>query len=96
MILLREILAVVLFAIACTGVVSLVVDGFAWVTFCILFLCFWLAWWVWPSRRKGQRQDDNSVADFVELFIELPFEMFLWLLRLVGRLFKDGDAGIDL
>ncbi len=96
MTLLREIVAVLVFVIACSGVMELVVDGFSWATLGLVCFLFWLAWWIWPSKRKGQRSDDNRFMDILEIVIELPLEMLLWLLRLFGRLFKDADTGIDL
>lgn len=62
----------------------------------LALLGYVLAYFLWPSRRSGQRRDSNVVLDVLEIIVELPVEVFLWLLRLLGRLFtRDGGVDID-
>lgn len=58
---------------------------------------FLLAYFTWPSKKRGKRDDDNTALDILELFIELPIEILLWAFRLIGRVFKSsGDSGFDI
>jgi len=70
-------------------------EGFSLEVLVLGFLCFALAYLIWPSKKKNQRRDDNAFADIMEFIIELPGEMFFWFFRFIGRLFKHGD-GVDL
>ncbi len=69
---------------------------FDWKALVFAITAFLLAYFFWPSKKRGQRDDDNPWLDALELVIELPVELFLWVIRLFTRLFKDGDAGVDL
>ena len=95
MILFREILACIFYITACVGIANMFSEGFSLEVSTVGFLCFALAYLIWPSKKKSQRRDDNAFADIVEFIIELPGEIFLWFFRVVGRLFKHGD-GVDL
>ncbi|HTF95269.1 MAG TPA: hypothetical protein VL995_03975 [Cellvibrio sp.] len=57
---------------------------------------FLAAYFIWPSKKRGKRDDSNQWLDILEIIIELPIEILLWLFRLGARLFKDSDPGIDL
>ena len=94
----REILSVVIFVAALCLVVNLVTAGFSWLILCCSVLCFLSAYFLWPSKKKGARNDDNRFLDLLELIIELPIEAFIWLyrlLRLLGRLLSGKGDGID-
>lgn len=93
MLLIREIVACLMFIGGVLLLADLLVSGFAIGLLVGMFVCFWLAWWIWPSRR--QCEGDNRFLDWLELIIELPMEIFLWLPRILIRLLRKGD-GLDL
>jgi hypothetical protein len=61
----------------------------------IALVCFVLAYLIWPSKRQGQRHEDNWPLDVMEILIELPAEIIFWVFRMIGHLFRKGD-GIDI
>lgn len=95
---LREIVAIALFVLAIYLVFALFIYPFSWLNLGLMLGCFIAAYVIWPSRRRGQRDSSNWLLDCLEFCIELPVEILLALLRLLGRLFsgKDGDIGLDL
>lgn len=68
----------------------------SWVLLGLAVACFLLAYWVWPSRRKGQRESDSAWLDVIEFVVEWPVELLVWLIRGLGRLVSGRDGGIDL
>lgn len=90
---LRECGAVLLFLAALASVVHGLSSGPWWPCLGLAALGFALAYWLWPSRRRGQRQDEHYWLDLLEILVELPVNLLLWLLRLLARPFRDG---IDL
>lgn len=96
MILFREIISVAIFLAGLSGLYSFIMDGFEWSTLFAMVVCFVLAYIIWPSKRKGQRDEGGYIADIFEWMIELPIEFFLWILRLFGRLFGGKGNGADI
>jgi hypothetical protein len=89
----REILATILFSVGACLLAALFVVGISWVDVAVAALCFVLAYWVWPSKRHGNRRGDSPLLDILEFVIELPVESFLWLIRLFTRgLFGKSDG----
>jgi len=93
-----------MFVLGVVFVVDLVSSGFDLKGLLFAVLCFVGAYIVWPSKKKGQRDEGNSFLDILEVVIEAPVEIFMWLLRIVGRLLgrsdrngsgSCGDGGID-
>lgn len=80
--------------------VYLLIDGLIpeidWFLLLMAVGAFLFAYAFWPSRRRGQREEAHNWLDLIEIVIELPIQMVLWAFRLCARLFKDGDAGVDL
>lgn len=87
---LRECGAVLLFLAAVAGVVHGLSGGPLWPCLGLAALGFVLAYWLWPSRRRGQRQDQHYWLDLLEILVELPVNLLFWLLRLLARPFRDG------
>ena len=87
---LRECGAVLLFLAAVASVVHGLSGGPLWPCLGLAALCFGLAYWLWPSRRRGQRQEEHSWLDLLEILIELPVNLLFWLLRQLARPFRDG------
>ena len=92
---LREFLATFIFTLG-VYFIFVMFGGFQWYFLLGCIICFVLAYFVWPSKTRGQRVQDNLFLDILELIIELPVEMFLWFIRLFGRLFSKKDGGFDL
>jgi hypothetical protein len=96
MIVFRECLAVLIFLAGLSGPYSFIMVGFDWSAFFAMVLCFVLAYLIWPSKRRGQRDEGAYIADILEWMIELPIDVFLWILRLFGRLFGGKGNGTDI
>lgn len=93
---LREVIATLIFIIAITLVAS-VVGAFNWGSLIAGIACFVVAYFVWPSKNRGYRDQGSLFLDILEFVIELPVELFIWMFRLLGKVFsKDGGLDIDL
>ncbi len=95
MILTRAIIATVIFSLGIFFLVKLFITPFEWMNLIIALVCFAIAYFIWPSKRQGQRQEDNWSLDIMEILIELPIEIIFWMFRMLGHLFRKGD-GIDI
>ncbi len=89
---LREILATFIFTIG-IYFIFVIVAGFQWINLIGCIICFVSAYFIWPSKTRAQ---DNAFLDILEFIIELPVELFLWIIRLFGRAFSKKDGGLDL
>ncbi len=96
MIELREWVSAIIFCTGVAGICVLVANELTWSLVWASVLCFVLAYLIWPSKRKGQRHDDNRLADILEILIEFPMELFSWLIRFLGRLLGSKGEGIDI
>ncbi|GAA5315157.1 MAG: hypothetical protein AseanaTS_03610 [Candidatus Pelagadaptatus aseana] len=92
----RELSSCVLFMIALLLLFEIFTAGFSWVFAGGSVVFFVLAYLVWPSKKKGQRNDDHWYLDVLEVVIELPIELVLRLFRFLARVAKDKDGGFDL
>ncbi|WP_250655914.1 hypothetical protein [Alkalimarinus coralli] len=93
---LREVIAVVVFIVAVVSLSNLVLNGFDGRLLIATVICFIAAYIIWPSKRKGARQGDNSLLDIIEFIIELPIDLFLWLFRSITRIFRSNDSHLDI
>ena len=97
MIYFREWMAVLIFCAGLGGIFSLFSSEFAWPMLMLTVFLFVAAYLVWPSKKKGQRNDDSSaIADIFELIIQFPVDLCLWLFRLLGRLLSSKFDGFDI
>ena len=95
--LLRALIAISFFATGTYLTIEIIADTYTPIFLIGSFGAFLLAYLTWPSKKRGKREDDHIAFDILELIIELPVEIFLWLLRLLGRFFKSsGDSGFDI
>ena len=94
--LLRAFLSIVFFCLGLYLIIDFFRSDYDWLLLLFAIIAFWVAYWTWPSRRRGKREDEHFWLDLIEIVIELPIEILLWIFRLSTRPFKDGDAGIDL
>ena len=96
MTILREVLAVAVFCLAIVLLCNLTLQGFDGRLLVASITCFITAYVIWPSKRKGSRLDDYVFLDIIELIIELPVDLFLWLFRLITRIFRSNDSHLDI
>lgn len=89
----REIIATFLFIIAVVLTIYICTNTFGWAYLFVAILCYFAAYLIWPSKRGGQRDDSYIWLDILEFFIEIPFRVIMWLIRLLKH--SDGP-GIDL
>ncbi len=91
----REFFSVILFAAGVFLLLQILTDGFSWVYVSGSAVCFVLAYLIWPSKKRGQRQESNWFLDILEFVIELPIEIIVNSFRLLARLVKSKD-GFDI
>ena len=83
---LKEIIAVICFFLAILLAFDLIANEFSW-KYCIgCLLLFIFSYLIWPSKRRGKREDDYVFLDMLEFFIEIPMEIIFWIFRIVARI----------
>ena len=93
---LKELLATLSFIIGMVLLLSVGFSGFNWFELFFCITCLGLAYFIWPSKKRGQRESDNLFLDILEIIIELPVDIFTWLLRLLSRIFRNKDGSVDI
>ena len=83
MIILREITGFLLFLIGIALIFALDESVNIWIQIIAVAACFIIGYLIWPSKRKGQRNNDNYFWDWFEVILELPF----LILRAVFKIF---------
>ncbi len=91
---LRELIATVIFIAGAVFMVA-IIRGFHWPSLFGAVGCFVLAYFVWPSKRRGQREQESIFLEILELIIEFPVEIIIWIFRFLGRLFRNKDGSFD-
>jgi hypothetical protein len=92
---LKEILSVLLFVASIVLSAHVISNEFSWLYLALVVTGFVSAYLIWPSKKRGKRNDENLFLDLLEIIIELPVELLLWLFRLFGRFFRTDSGGID-
>ncbi|RYY77183.1 MAG: hypothetical protein EOO52_06810 [Gammaproteobacteria bacterium] len=87
---LREILAVSLFFMGIFLVINACLGKFDLLMLISGCVCLLLAYFIWPSKKNSQRED-NFYLDIIEIAIELPFDILLWMFRFLIRIFRKAD-----
>ena len=92
---LRQAIALIIF---CTGIsLTLSLFGhFDWLVLGLGILSFFLAYFIWPSKARGQREQGHPILNILEFFIELPVELLLWMIRIIMQSFRHKDTGVDI
>jgi len=93
---LKAVLATLCYFIGGVYLTSIISGVFSWFEFIGGIICFVLAYYTWPSKKRGHRHFDNNLLDILEIVIELPFELLGWFFKFIGRLFRGKDGGVDL
>lgn len=96
MIIFREIASAIVFIFGVVLFCDLFSSGFSWEALLLSVLCFGVAHTLWPSKKKGQRQDDYGFLDILEFVMEMPFEILKWSFRILGRVFGGKGDGVDV
>jgi len=90
MIVFREIIGLIVFLAGCYLLIEAI--GTAdWILVAASVTAFVMAYFIWPSRKRGQRHESSSWLDGLEFVIELPVEIVFWLFKGFFRLFKHAD-----
>jgi hypothetical protein len=87
---LREVVAVFLFLLGIILVVDAFIGQFDLLFLLTGFVCLLLAYFIWPSKKNSHRED-NIYLDIMEFAIELPFDILLWVVRFLMRVFRKAD-----
>lgn len=91
----RATTATIFFILAVLFTIKLFTESFMWISLIIAAVCFALAYVIWPSKKHGQRHEENWLFDVMEIVIEFPVDIIFWIFRMLGHLFRKGD-GIDI
>lgn len=83
---LREFVAFLLWIISVVLVFSCIFNSFSWGLLILALLCFIAAYFIWPSRRRGHREDDYWWLDLAELLIEAPILLVRFIVKLITHL----------
>ena len=88
---LRIILATVLFCLSAYLCCDLFANGFDWIVLAVATAGFFLTHIIWPKDAR-----DEGWFDILEFIVDLPYRSIALFVRSLGRLFRDGDIGVDL
>lgn len=88
----RAVLAILLFATGVYFIIDMFMYGFSWSLFIFSIIAFLLVHIIWPPKRDGE----SSWYDILELLVNLPYQGMAIMIRAVGKIFQNGDAGLDL
>jgi hypothetical protein len=80
---LREITAIVLWIVFLLLSASCIFSTFSLGKLLIAVCCFAAAYFIWPSKRRGERTDDFWLFDLAELLIEGPILLVTLIVKLV-------------
>ena len=90
--LIRILLSICVFCISAYLAVDLFVYGFS---LPVLLFCiggFVLVHFLRPKKSSV----DDGFYEIVDLVLDLPYRTIATIIRNIGRLFRDGDGGVDL
>lgn len=86
-----------LYSLAIVGIFDSIMGGVDYTILLLSIGFFIIAYLVWPSKRRGQRDRDNWALEMVfEVLIEFPIEFIKFLIRIVIRILGKFDGDIDL
>lgn len=88
----RAVLAIFLFATGVYFIIDMFMYGFNWSLLIFSIIAFLLVHIIWPPKRDGQ----SNWYDILELLVNLPYQGMAMMIRAVGKIFQNGDAGLDL
>lgn len=83
MILVRELSAIVLWCIFLMLILSCLFSTFSSLRLFIAVGCFAAAYFIWPSKKKGFRDDNFWLFDVAELLIEGPILIVIGIIKLM-------------
>jgi len=89
----RILLAVMVFGFSVHSVVDLLTNGFDLLVLVAAIAGFWITHIIWPHDRRRQNNNENDWVDFLGDILDLPYQIIVKSLRMVGSS-RDGDAGI--
>ena len=89
----REFVAVLFFIMGSMLIVFLFANAFSWANLLIGLSAYVASYFIWPSKRRGKRDNDSPVLDIIELVIEFPVELVVWFFRIIGRVLSSIFGG---
>lgn len=90
----RLTLSIIFFCLGLYSVYSLFASGFSFMVLGLTVVFFALAHYTKP--KKSNADDWASALDFIISTIDIPFRVFVWLLRVLCRPFRGDIDGFDL
>jgi len=88
MILIKAIVSLIFLVVGLVLSLLCIFDEFTWLFLVGAIVAFVFSYNLWPSKKRGKRNFDNPFYDVAELLVDLPCELFFFVLRLFGRIFK--------
>lgn len=88
----RAVLAILLFVTGVYFIIDMFMYGFSWSLLIFSIIAFLLVHIIWPPKRDGE----SNWYDILELLVNLPYQGMTMMIRAVGKIFQNGDAGLDL
>jgi hypothetical protein len=93
---LKEVLATLVFILGLVLLAAIDFEMINWFEIIGAIVCLGLAYLLWPSKNRGQRESNNMLLDVIEFLIELPVDIVSWLFKLLSKLFRNKEGGADL
>ena len=90
--LVRMLLSICVFCISAYLVFDLFVYGFSMPALLFCIAGFVLVHFLRPKKSSI----DDSFYEIVDLVLDLPYQAMATIIRNIGRLFRDGNGGVDL
>ncbi len=88
----RVVIAIMIFSVSSYLLYDLIANGFEWFVLFVVIGGYVLVHFAWPKSRA----DERAWYDVLEIIFDLPYRLIALLVRSIGRIFKDGDVGIDV
>lgn len=83
---LREFVAVLLWITSVVSLLNCIFVSFSAKLILLALVCFIAAYFIWPSRRRGHREDDYWWLDLAELLIEAPVLLVRFIVRVITHI----------
>ena len=88
----RVFIAITIFSVSSYLVYDLLANNFEWFVLLTAIGGFLSVHYIWPKKSD----DESAWYDALEIIFDLPYRAIALLIRSIGRIFRDGDIGIDL
>ncbi|MBF7074564.1 hypothetical protein ISG33_14255 [Glaciecola sp. MH2013] len=96
MIIFRQCLAAIFFLFACFTVIFVIRGDLALGHLVSAYAFFLLAYAAWPRKSREQLESDSKVGDILEIIIEFPIELIVYVFRLLRAIFSKSNIDLDI